>query len=424
MPLPTKLETVLPLWQEQLQAWAADGSLASAARHALELEGEKPFLDELVAQWAAGDFSALPPIVLLPASSMPRAAGAYAISTGTIYLNQDWLETASDAQVVAVLTEELGHHLDALLNKSDTPGDEGELFAAAVSGGGMGRQPILVTPDDDAIQIQDKGELLQAEAAAIAPPSTPDLSPDSDTGISDTDDLTADNTPSFSGTAEPGSAVELLADGSSLGSTTANNNGNWLFTVPDASALPDGSTGITAVASTGSTTAGAPTLQRTANAPASPGRTHQEVRNNNAFAVLKNDGSVITWGFSDWGGDSSSVADKLQDGVTQIFSNGSDFAALKDNGSVVTWGDYGGNSSSVAAQLQSGVVSFADPFHDDRLIPATSGSGLTSEPSPALAITIDTTAPVFASSSTAAAIDENSGVLRPFPTLTRDRSGV
>ena len=74
MPLPTSLETVRPAWQEQLQAWAADGSLASAARHALELGAEDPpLLSELVSQWTEGDFSALPPIVLLPASSMPGA---------------------------------------------------------------------------------------------------------------------------------------------------------------------------------------------------------------------------------------------------------------------------------------------------------------------------------------------------------------
>ena len=125
-----------------------------------------------------------------------------------------------------------------------------------------------------------------------------------------------------------------------------------------------------------------------------------------AFAALKDDGSVITWGSSS-GGDSSSVAAQLQSGVTQIFSTDSAFAALKDDGSVITWGDssWGGDSSSVASQIQSGVVSFADPFHDDRLTPSTITS---SDPSAPLTITIDTTAPLFSSSSTAAAIDENS----------------
>ena len=75
---------LIQLWQERLRDWAADGSLASAASHTLELDDDPPLLSELLVQWAEEDFSALPPIVLLPASSMPRAAGAYAISTGTI----------------------------------------------------------------------------------------------------------------------------------------------------------------------------------------------------------------------------------------------------------------------------------------------------------------------------------------------------
>ncbi|WP_206537828.1 hypothetical protein, partial [Prochlorococcus sp. MIT 0702] len=84
-----------------------------------------------------------------------------------------------------------------------------------------------------------------------------------------------------------------------------------------------------------------------------------------AFAALKDDGSVVSWGSSHSGGDSSSVAADLSSGVNQIFSTGYAFAALKDDGSVVSWGhsDYGGDSSSVADQLSSGVVSFADPFH-------------------------------------------------------------
>ena len=52
---------------------------------------------------------------------MNGAMGAYAISTGTIYLNADGLATASEDEAIAVLSEELGHHLDGLLNAVDTP---------------------------------------------------------------------------------------------------------------------------------------------------------------------------------------------------------------------------------------------------------------------------------------------------------------
>ena len=74
-----------------------------------------------------------------------------------------------------------------------------------------------------------------------------------------------------------------------------------------------------------------------------------------AFAALKSDDSVVTWGSSRYGGDSSSVASKLTSGVTKIFSTDSAFAALKSDGSVVTWGGSGGDSSSVASKLTSGV---------------------------------------------------------------------
>jgi Ca2+-binding RTX toxin-like protein len=68
-----------------------------------------------------------------------------------------------------------------------------------------------------------------------------------------------------------------------------------------------------------------------------------------AFAALRIDGSVVTWGDSESGGDSSAVKNKLNGtiDVTQIYSNGNAFAALCENGSVVTWGNEssGGNSS-------------------------------------------------------------------------------
>ena len=77
-----------------------------------------------------------------------------------------------------------------------------------------------------------------------------------------------------------------------------------------------------------------------------------------AFAALKSDGSVVTWGYGPWGGDSSSVSSDLASGVAEIYSTTSAFAALKLDGSVVTWGEtnFGGDSTSVSSDLNSGVV--------------------------------------------------------------------
>ena len=79
--------------------------------------------------------------------------------------------------------------------------------------------------------------------------------------------------------------------------------------------------------------------------------------NEHALAALKSDGTVITWGFGSYGGSSTSVD---LTNVVDIFSGKYAFAALKSNGSLVTWPSssiYGGNSSTAASGLTSGVVS-------------------------------------------------------------------
>ena len=111
-------------WRRQLIQWASDGSLEAAARQAFNLSKSPLALQRLNGQWAEGDLGALPQIELISGGAMPGAAGAYAASTGTIYLNEKWLARATQDQALAVLTEELGHHLDAFLNVNDTPGDE------------------------------------------------------------------------------------------------------------------------------------------------------------------------------------------------------------------------------------------------------------------------------------------------------------
>lgn len=128
------LTALLPEWHLLLIEWAADGSLIAAAQDALMLSGKEPDLIALVTQWSAGDFTGISPIVLLSRAEINGALGAYAHSTGTIYLNADWLAGANKAEAIVILTEELGHHLDGLLHAADTPGDEGQYFTMLLSG--------------------------------------------------------------------------------------------------------------------------------------------------------------------------------------------------------------------------------------------------------------------------------------------------
>jgi hypothetical protein len=129
---PSLFDDLLQEWQQLLNNWASSGLISRATQEALLLEGEPEQLRDLVSEWIEGDFSNLQPVVLLPAGDMPGAAGVYAISTRTIYLNQDWLQAARREQALTVLTEELGNQADGLLNSSDTPGDEAELAAATL----------------------------------------------------------------------------------------------------------------------------------------------------------------------------------------------------------------------------------------------------------------------------------------------------
>ncbi len=67
--------------------------------------------------------------------------GGFDSLTGSIYLNQTLINDHS--ALVDVLTEELGHYIDSLLNPTDTPGDEGELFSHLVRGDTLTKEQVL-----------------------------------------------------------------------------------------------------------------------------------------------------------------------------------------------------------------------------------------------------------------------------------------
>ena len=72
---------------------------------------------------------------------------------------------------------------------------------------------------------------------APAAPSAPELAAVSDTGSSDSDNVTSDQTPVLKGVVESGSDVEIFADGVSLDTVTANSNGEWSYEIPSGKKL-------------------------------------------------------------------------------------------------------------------------------------------------------------------------------------------
>ncbi|MCR9140300.1 MAG: Ig-like domain-containing protein [Alphaproteobacteria bacterium] len=101
--------------------------------------------------------------------------GAYAAFTSkgidgqpVIYINENWLEAGADYETVArVLTEEIGHFLDHLLNaQNDSQGDEGQTFAYFVTNGQAPSHLLDPQPDNGVITIE--GQEVHVEFASFS----------------------------------------------------------------------------------------------------------------------------------------------------------------------------------------------------------------------------------------------------------------
>lgn len=85
-------------------------------------------------------------------------------------------------------------------------------------------------------------ETYNIDTLAPATPGAPDLDAASDSGSSDTDNITNDTTPTFSGSAEAGSTVDLFVGGVKKGSATATGG---TYSITTSSALAQGSHSVT-----------------------------------------------------------------------------------------------------------------------------------------------------------------------------------
>jgi len=166
-----------------------------------------------------------------------------------------------------------------------------------------GTDATLTLPSPGAVGSLGANKAIVLDTAAPSAPSTPDLTAGSDTGASNSDNLTQSTTPTFTGTSEASATVKLYdTDGVTLlGTTTANGSGAWSIT---ASSLSEGAhtltakavdfAGNTSVASSGLTLTidtTAPTLSITSDAGALRiGQTATVT-----FTFSENPGSTFAW---------------------------------------------------------------------------------------------------------------------------------
>lgn len=92
-----------------------------------------------------------------------------------------------------------------------------------------------------------------------------------------------------------------------------------------------------------------------------------------AYALLKGDGTVVTFGDQDAGGNSSAVQPLLV-GVTQIVGNNFDFVALRKDGKVVTWG-YGYAAKSGDAEINPTLADISKLYVSGNAAAAVSNTG-------------------------------------------------
>ncbi len=110
-----------------------------------------------------------------------------------------------------------------------------------------GVHSIIATATDAAGNVSVASTVLAVTIeSSIAPPSTPDLVAASDSGVSNTDNITKTVRPNFTGTAALGNSVTLYDGTTAIGTANANaTTGVWTIT---AATLADGTHSITAKA--------------------------------------------------------------------------------------------------------------------------------------------------------------------------------
>ncbi|MDB4111688.1 tandem-95 repeat protein [Yoonia sp.] len=116
---------------------------------------------------------------LRSAAELQGALGAFAArspdGSPVIYVNAEYVNSATSESIQAVLIEEIGHAIDYQLNASnDTIGDEGQKFAAAVlniqitsPGFATDNDHVRLEIDDHEIDLETSGTVFDAQSRAL-----------------------------------------------------------------------------------------------------------------------------------------------------------------------------------------------------------------------------------------------------------------
>jgi hypothetical protein len=158
------LKTTLNKTYNQLKNFAGLNDFWNLFEIAFGTQYDHTVATNLRSQWLVGDFSSFPQIEILDSSILGNANGAYGTSTNKIYLASDFLDTATDANIIAVLLEEYGHFVDAHINQKDSAGDEGDIFSNLVRGNILSAETLhTLKNENDWATITIDGQSIEVE---------------------------------------------------------------------------------------------------------------------------------------------------------------------------------------------------------------------------------------------------------------------
>jgi hypothetical protein len=163
------LQTTLNKTYNQLKNFAGLNDFWNLFEIAFGTQYDHTVATNLRSQWLVGDFSSFPQIEILDSSILGNASGAYGTSTNKIYLAANFLDTATETDIIAVLLEEYGHFIDAHINQTDSAGDEGDIFSNLVRGNSLSAGTLqALKGENDWATITVGGQSIQIEQA-LAP---------------------------------------------------------------------------------------------------------------------------------------------------------------------------------------------------------------------------------------------------------------
>ncbi|MBD2491706.1 bluetail domain-containing putative surface protein [Aulosira sp. FACHB-615] len=109
--------------------------------------------DKLFNNFADRHFTDIPTIKIVNRADIYGGNAAFSADTGLVYLAVEFLtENHKNPSIITdVLLEEIGHFVDSQINKIDSPGDEGEIFANLVQGNLLREQELQALKSENDI---------------------------------------------------------------------------------------------------------------------------------------------------------------------------------------------------------------------------------------------------------------------------------